>query len=62
MAEEKYKIRIEATSWTIAVFFFATLADACFHTHFYTLGVAGVAFTIASAVFSITLIGRMLGM
>jgi hypothetical protein len=51
-----------AAMWTVAVFFFAIVADTCFQfIHFYTLGVAAIVFAIISVVFSATLIGRKLG-
>jgi hypothetical protein len=50
-----------ATLWTLAVFFFAILADVCFQfIHFYTLGIAAIVFGIISIFFAATLIGRVL--
>ena len=52
----------KATAWAIALFFFAFTADMCFeHWGLYVLGIASVLFAIVSAVFSVTLIGRLLG-
>lgn len=61
-SDRKPKLAI-ATMWSIAVFLFAFLADMCFqHWSLYVFGIASVLFAVVSAVFSINLLGIILGL
>lgn len=54
-------LKVRAVVWTLAVFFFATLADFSFKNYFITLGIAGLVFAFISVLFSVAFIQTALG-